>query len=299
MPASRPRLPLTIAVTLMLAAAIAGACGSSGGDSTFNGEDGGASSSGSSGESSTSSGFLPTPDGTLPSNTPFDITPAGAQTITVPFGTHAPTIAFAATAKGAPAAAAWHLDRGDLGTIGAGPSETATFTPSGTVGGTATLTASYGSQIVKRTITVKITAQQNGSSATETSQIATTVADITAGGGVGGVGGEGLGGTVTDAATIAALAAPAGNGTAQQLALLYPYDGTVWPRGILAPLLQWRWSTDDADAIKIELSSQSGTYSWTGTFGRPAILTTTAGAFRRHPIPQDVWAAATASPTST
>jgi hypothetical protein len=67
----------------------------------------------------------------------------------------------------------------------------------------------------------------------------------------------------------------------------------VWPRGLLAPLLQWEWATGDADAIQIELSTTSGSFSWKGTFGKPSILGQTGGKFTRHPIPQDVWDAAT------
>ena len=293
MAALRPRWPLTVLVSLMLASSVAAACGSNSDDSIFIGDDGGSSSSSSS-SSGSSSGFGDV-DGTAPNGDPFAVTPANPTTITVPAGTHTPTVVFTATAKGAPAAVKWQLDRGDIGTITPGPSETGTFVPSGNVGGAVNLTAFYGAQILKRAITVKITGQQNGATAGQSSQVATTLADLTAGGGIGGVGGEGLGAGVTDAATLAALAAPAGNGSTQNLVQLYPYDKTVWPRGILAPLLQWRWATDDADAIRIELASQSGSYAWTGTFAKPAILTTTGGKFARHPIPQDVWAAATSS----
>lgn len=55
----------------------------------------------------------------------------------------------------------------------------------------------------------------------------------------------------------------------------------------------WDWSIGDADAIRIDLTTSSGTFQWHGTFGRPAILSTTNGKFTRHPIPQDVWQAAT------
>jgi hypothetical protein len=84
-----------------------------------------------------------------------------------------------------------------------------------------------------------------------------------------------------------------GDGQAQNLQFLYPYDGTVWPRGLLAPNLMWRWSLGDADAIRIELESTTGSFQWSGTFARPAILAQTGGTFKRHPIPQDVWKAAT------
>jgi hypothetical protein len=74
--------------------------------------------------------------------------------------------------------------------------------------------------------------------------------------------------------------------------LLYPYDGTVWPRGLLAPLLQWTPGANDSTAIAIHLESKSYTYD--GYFGRPAALASTSS-FVRHPIPQDVWQQATES----
>jgi hypothetical protein len=96
-----------------------------------------------------------------------------------------------------------------------------------------------------------------------------------------------------DPATLAALQSPSNSGQAQGLTFLYPYDKTVFPRGVLAPLLQWTWSLGDADAILIQLTTTSGSLAWTGTFASPAILQQTGGKFIRHPIPQDVWTMAT------
>lgn len=223
----------------------------------------------------------------------FDVTPAPLQTITVPAGTSTPTVVYTATSSGAPANAAWGIDRGEIATITPGPSATATLTPTGKTGGLVTITAAYGSSTLKRQVFVKLTSEQDGATAAESGQVAADVPSLTAGGGVGGVGGEGLGGGVTDPATKTALGAPAGDGTAQGLKFLYPYDKTVFPRGMLAPLLMWDWSTGDADAIDLSLSTTSGSYSWHGTFARPAILATTGGKFIRHPIPQDVWKQAT------
>ena len=234
----------------------------------------------------------------------LDVQPSTLQTITVPIGQTMPTVAFAATLNGQPAAVAWSVDRGDIGGIPHGPSATASFAPKGTTGGLVSVVAGLNGKTVTRQVLVKLTGTQNGGNASipaEAAQIPANVAALKAGGGVGGVGGEGLGPAVTDAPTIAALAAPASNGSAQSLTLLYPYDKTVWPRGMLAPLLMWSWTLADADAIRIDLKTTSGSYSWSGTFGKPAILTQTGGAFIRHPIPQDVWAAATDSaggPTS-
>jgi hypothetical protein len=66
----------------------------------------------------------------------------------------------------------------------------------------------------------------------------------------------------------------------------------VWPTGILAPLLHWTGGAAPADAIRIRLSSTF--FNYEGTFGRPPALP--AGApLIHHPIPQDVWKAATQS----
>ena len=49
----------------------------------------------------------------------------------------------------------------------------------------------------------------------------------------------------------------------------------------------------NADAIQISLKTTSGSFSYTGTFGPPAILAQTGGPYIRSPIPQDVWDIAT------
>ena len=64
------------------------------------------------------------------------------------------------------------------------------------------------------------------------------------------------------------------------LAWLYPYDKTVWPRGLLAPLLQWT-APRNYDAIYIHLKETS--FEYAGYFGAPATP------FVHHPIPQAAW----------
>jgi hypothetical protein len=294
------RWALVLAVVVAASQAM---CGSSDVASTFNpGDDSGLDGGDGLGEG----GFGPggNNDGG-PLQGAFDVQPSALSTVTVAIGQTMPTVPFTATLNGQPVAVAWSVDRGDIGGIPGGPSPTAAFAPKGTTGGLVSIVAGLNGKTVTRQVLVKLTGTQNGANAAnpaEAGQIPANVAALKAGGGVGGVGGEGLGGAVTDAATIAALAAPpANNGIAQKLALLYPYDKTVWPRGMLAPLLMWSWTLADADAIKIELKTTSGSFTWSGTFGRPPILTATSGAFIRHPIPQDVWTAATNSaggPTS-
>jgi hypothetical protein len=231
----------------------------------------------------------------------FDVQPSAMQTLTVTAGQSPPTLTYVATYLGQPANAGWGLDKGNLGTIPPGPAAMATFTPSGLAGGLVTIQAGFNASTVQRKIMVQLVASQNGgdpANPAEQPQFAATPADLTNGGGIGGVGGEGLGGAVGDPATLAALGAPTGDGAAQGLKLLYPYDKTVWPRGLLAPILMWDWATGDADAIQLHLETTSGSFSYTGTFARPAILGS-GGKFIRHPIPQDVWDMATNSAGGT
>jgi hypothetical protein len=228
----------------------------------------------------------------------LDIEPAGLQTIMVTLGQNTPTIAYTATLAGQPVSVAWSVDRGDLGSAVAGPASSTIVTPTGGTGGMLTVSARLGTTTIKRQVFIQLDGgTQNGASMNplEQQQTATTVAQLGQGGGIGGVGGEGLGGAV-DASTLTALATPAGNGSVQMLSFLYPYDATVWPRGMLAPLLMWNWSQGDADAIQIELLTTSGSYHWKGTFAKPAVLGMTGAPttkFIRSPIPQDVWATAT------
>jgi hypothetical protein len=225
----------------------------------------------------------------------FDVEPTQRQTLAVTVGQPLPTVTYTATLDGVPIAVGWGVDQGNIGTLPTGPSSSAAFTPSGTTGGVVTIRAGYLGKTVERQVMVELTSRQNGPTPAESGQVPTGVAQLTGGGGVGGVGGEGLGAAVSDPSTLAALASPAGDGHAQGLAFLYPYDGTVWPRGLLAPLLMWTWATGDADAIQIRLATTSGSFSYTGTFGRPPILAQTGGKFIRMPIPQDVWEMATSS----
>ena len=223
----------------------------------------------------------------------LDVQPAASQSITVAPGATSPTVSFTATLNGQPVSVAWSVDRGDIGSVAVGPASSTVFTPRGTTGGLVTVLAGFNGQTVRREITVQVRGTSNGADAgnpKQAGQIATTVGQLTAGGGVGG---EGLGPAITDMAVVNALAAPTAGGG--NLALIYPYNGTVWPRGLNAPLVQWRWDTGDADGIKIELSTDSGNFQWTGTFARPAILAQTNGKFIRHPIPQDIWDLATNS----
>jgi hypothetical protein len=288
---------------VLTAAGSLAACGNSKGTTSTHGAGGTGTGGAGSGTSNGGGGGLFGVSGTGGSDQQgFDVEPAALQTITVTIGQTMPTIPYKATFNGSPVNAGWAVDQGSIGSIPAGPSSTAAFSPTGTTGGMVNVLAGYNGTTLHRQIMIKLTGTQNGpnTSPGEVAQMPGSVGALSAGGGVGGVGGEGLGAAVPPGATLTALGAPTSNGQTEGLAFLYPYDKTVWPRGMLAPLLMWTWAPPggpaapgDADAIEIQLKTTSGSFSWSGTFGRPAILTTTGGNFIRSPIPQDVWTMAT------
>lgn len=70
-------------------------------------------------------------------------------------------------------------------------------------------------------------------------------------------------------------------GTPGSLRVLYPYDGTVFPRGLKAPLLMWDGAAQ-ADAVYVHIKAGSFEYKGCGVPSGP-------GQFQ---IPEDVWEAA-------
>ncbi len=104
------------------------------------------------------------------------------------------------------------------------------------------------------------------------------------------MGGEGIGGAVSASVKGVLDGSPTADPNMQWL---YPYDKTVFPLGLLAPLLQWKAGPGAvADGILIHLSAKN--YDYKGYFARPAALP--AGQpFVRHVIPQATWDAATHS----
>lgn len=230
----------------------------------------------------------------------FGVVPKDLQIVTVEVGKAIPTVSFTASFQGEAVNAAWSVDRGDIGGVDVALGSEISFVPTGKVGGLVTVLAGLNGQTIERKVLVRLRAEQNGvdsSNPAVAAQIASEVSELKQGGGVGGVGGEGLGPAVADTNLLAALSSPESDAKTAGVELLYPYDGTVWPRGLLAPLLQWRWPEGDADAIRIELATSSQSFSWSGTFARPAIVDQPGaiGKFIRHPIPQDVWEMATNS----
>ncbi len=259
------------AILGVFGAGVVAACGDSPSDSEFlpptdSTLDG--STNGNDASSSDDPPIIVDDDGsTSTDNQPIVVEPAD-PVVTFTMGGTAPTVAFKAKTKdGTPVAAAFTIDRGEIGAIG---TSNGVFTAAGIVGGKAKVTATSKGRTASTTVTVKLVMTENGSTETDAGGGA---------GGYGGVGGEGPGAEVTTD-TVAVL-----KGTPQAdpgLSALYPYDRTVWPRGILAPLLQWKpGAQGDYDAVRIELTEDG--FSYDGTFAK------TAAPFVHHPIPQQAW----------
>src|SRR4051812_14750475 len=187
------RLGTALGLALVTAAGLA-SCGGGGGDTGSTTQGAGGTHSGSSSGSSVgtmggggSGDIFVTSSGVGGAHQGFDIQPAPLQTITVVAGQSTPTVAYTATLDGNSVNAGWTVDRGDIGTIPAGPSSAAAFTPSGTTGGLVNVQGGFNGTTLKRQIMVKLTASQNGSNPaipSEAVQIANTVPDLAAGGGI-------------------------------------------------------------------------------------------------------------------
>jgi hypothetical protein len=167
-------------------------------------------------------------------------------------------VAFQAIANGSsPVQAAWQIDRPDLGNM---DPHSGVFTPSGLAAGVGHVTAQYGTLSATTSITLTVDSTENGGPVGGTDA------------GIGGVGGNGFGGPVS-MGTQTVLTGPAtAPTTAAQLGWLYPYDKTVWPRGLLPPLLQWQ-SSSYVVAVYIHLSQKyfdfKGFYSGIGVINQP------------------------------
>jgi hypothetical protein len=175
---------------------------------------------------------------------------------------------FTALADGVtPVTMVWSLDRSDLGVFDAHGS----FTPSGRGAGVGMVTAKYGDVIASTTVTLSIKATQNGGGA---------------GGSDGGVGGTGPGGPI-DSTTQGLLQGPGvPPASAAELGWLYPYDKTVWPRGLMAPLLQWQTS-HATSAVSIHLSQKY--FDFQGFYSGTSLV--------NQPVDADAWYTATHSNT--
>ena len=200
----------------VLGAALGAGCGSGAGNG--DGFDAGASGDGSTESGSSSGGGGDAGDGGLFGNTPtlksISISPLTAS-ITSTNGSK-PKQAFVLQGKYSDGSiqpissgVAWSADSPAVG----GVAGTGAYTASGNLGGVVKITASYMKQTATATLTVKLLLQTNGANAPPSVQ------------------GALQGASAMDPAVTWA----------------YPYDGTVWPRGVLPPILQWNGgaATDD------------------------------------------------------
>ena len=196
------------------------------------------------------------------------------QTINVTVGGPIPTVTFHAFDEGVEIAPTWTVDRAEVALVN---TQTGVLSPTATAAGKAHVIASYKGKTGLATFTVHLDWTQNGDP---------NAGDAGGGsGGNGGVGGEGAGALV-DVGTKSVLD---GNPTTDPgLSWLYPYDRTVWPRGILAPLLQWTpGASSSYDAVYIHAAEKNVDYK--------GYFTKTATPFIHHPIPQNAWKALTSA----
>jgi hypothetical protein len=161
----------------------------------------------------------------------------------------------------------WSIDRGELGTLGAA---SGVFTAGETVGGVGHVTATYGKLTASTAVTVSLHFVENGATAPDGG---------TGAGGAGGVGGNGPGGPVSTMIKTVLDGTPTPDAT---IGWLYPYDKTIWPQGILAPLLQWNAGAYNFDAVYIHISEAA--FDYKGYFAK------TATPFVNEPITQASWA---------
>ncbi|HEV3021083.1 MAG TPA: hypothetical protein VGX76_01395, partial [Pirellulales bacterium] len=197
-----------------------------------------------------------------------------APVLNVTAGQQMPTVTFTASYMGAQTDAVWNIDRGELGTI----SPAGVFTPSGNFGGTANVTATHASLTGMTTVTVNLQATAQGDPAWSANPAAPGP------GGYGGVGGNGPGGAPSPAQMAALGSSPTAD---PAVAWLYPYDQTVWPQGLLAPLLQWNSAGHTFDAAYLHVKEAH--YEYKGYFAANKTP------FQNLPIPQPVWDAMTHS----
>jgi hypothetical protein len=127
------------------------------------------------------------------------------------------TTQFTATINGNPVTAQWTVDLAAIGTIDG----TGLFTASGLLGGQATIEAQVGTLHAQTVLTVVLALEDNpGNVSAGTQQ-------------------QLLGGGTADTAFM----------------WLYPYDGTVFPQGLLAPVLQVGGTAPDAVYVHVSFSS--------------------------------------------
>ncbi len=250
-----------------LTAAVCGGCGSSGG-SGF-GADGGGDGSGTNGGSHRLDGGKDAPQSLSsgqPTFTSLSIKPA-SPTIVVNNGTVPPPTAFQVfgkTTKGdsVQLTGTWSFSRPDIGAVDGSGS----FHATGQVGGTGTLTVTANGLMATTPVTV--------------------VLEMT-------LDPAGVASTLGPKFAAATMANPL-------LALDYPYDQTVFPLGLPAPVPQWclgvapSCTGNATDVYDIKLTTGGATFEAFTTTATP-----TAPSFTLPTMPTDVWSTLTGSADGT
>ncbi len=209
-------------------------------------------------------------DMTLLSSGTLTISPPSAL-VTVQTGQSLPTEQFQALLDGQPISATWSISRGEIGSVDG----TGLFSTVGQTGGTASINAMVQGQKAVAQITVDVIRTENGDPSFAT-------VGPPGVGGYGGVGGDGPGGVATSQQTATLQGTATTDATVK---MLYPYDGTVFPRGLLAPLLMWNPGTHQFDSLRLKMTSKSGSFSYDGYFSKP----TNGSVFQNLLIPQATW----------
>jgi hypothetical protein len=146
-----------------------------------------------------------------------------------------------------------------------------TFTPQGAIGGTATVVAMFGN--AKATTTVTVTVDISAQLGDVTLPDGTTIPQSSTG--------------ISSGDQTALQAAPTGGDGGTASTLVYPYDQTVLPLGLLAPVVQF--APGSVTPVDFKLSLDTTDFHWDGYghIGNPAQL--------QGAIPQVVWNGALAS----
>ena len=197
-----------------------------------------------------------TPDASEPT---FDLGEAGVQTLsikpenpTVEVSGPNTTLKFTAYVSGVAVPASWTLDVGDMGSM----ATDGTFTASGAFGGTTRVLAHVGSFDATTNITIRLHVKENLGNLDTATQDKLRMTDMTPG--------------AADAS----------------FRWLYPYDKTVFPRGLLPPTLQFGESeTTKAEAFRVTVTSQNFDYEGFFVGNSPS----------RVPVSSALWTAVTRS----
>ncbi len=246
-------LALTVVVT-----AVAAACSTKPGGGSLASRTGGGggdgNSAGTSGLNTGTSGSdgLNTGDGGPPSVAGGTITAAGGTSITV--NGQPKSVALTATLNGAPVTGTWTTSDTTIGSVGSD----GTFHANGYVGGTVDVSLLVGKGQIKITLTVDVDITDNPAMLSSTDQTALT----------------------------------AGGPADPTFKFLYPFDGTVFPRGLPAPQLQFgdgKTVTSTANAAYVHMTTAHFSYQQFGLGGTPV----------RVVIPDPVWKGATLSAGAT